>query len=138
MPGGAATKNQVLAGLRHFFDALDAPHAAALNPFQSVRGVKNPLGKDRTPEVSVKQARELLASMDTRHVINLRDRAVLGTFVCTGARVGAFCRLRFLDLQDHGNHRALGFSEKDGKVRQILLRHDVDEWITADVGGAGP
>ena len=137
LPGGAATKNQALAALRHFFDALVARHAAVLNPFQSVRGVKNPFGEGRTPEVSVEQARKLLASIDTGHVIGLRDRAVLGTLIYTGARVGALCRLRIRDLRDHGNHRALQFAEKGGKVREIPVRHDLDEWIAAYIDGAG-
>lgn len=59
--------------------------------------------------------------------IGLRDRAVLGTLIYTGARVGALCRLRMRDLRDHGNHRALQFAEKGGKVREIPVRHDLDE-----------
>ena len=52
LPGGAPTKNQALAGLRYFFDVLVARHAAVLNPFQSVRGVRHPFGEGRTPEVT--------------------------------------------------------------------------------------
>ena len=65
LPGGAPTQNQALAGLRHFFDTLVARHAAVLNPFQSVRGVRHPFGEGRTPEVTVDQARQLLASIKT-------------------------------------------------------------------------
>ena len=36
-PGSAPTKNQALAALRHFFDALVIRHAVALNSFASVR-----------------------------------------------------------------------------------------------------
>ena len=43
LPGAAPTQNQALAGLRHFFDTLVARHAAVLNPFQSVRGVRHPV-----------------------------------------------------------------------------------------------
>ena len=137
LPGGAATKNQALAGLRHFFDALAARHAVLLNPFQSVRGVPHPSGEGKTPEVSADQARRLLASIATTHLFGLRDRAVLGTLIYTGARVGALCRLRIRDLRDHGNHRTLQFAEKGGKTREIPVRHDLDEWIAAYVQGAG-
>ena len=58
LPGAAPTQNQALAALRHFFDVLVARHAAVLNPFQSVRGVRHPHGEGRTPEVSVDQARQ--------------------------------------------------------------------------------
>ena len=136
-PGEAANKNQALAGLRHFFDALVRRHAAVLNPFQSVRGVRNPFGDGKTPEVSVDQARQLLASIDTGHVFGLRDRAVLGTLVYTGARVGAITRLRIQDLRDQGDQRSLLFTEKGGKAREVPVRHDLDAWLTAYVEGAG-
>ena len=136
LPYKAPTKNQALAALRHFFDVLVARHAVVLNPFHSVRGVRHPFGEGRTPEASVKQARQLLASIKTEDVYGLRDRAVLGTLIYTGARVGAISRLRIRDLRDHGNHRALQFSEKGGKSREIPVRHDLDEWIAAYLEGA--
>ena len=137
LPYKAPTKNQALAALRHFFDVLVARHAVLLNPFHSVRGVRHPFGEGRTPEASVKQARRLLASIKTEDVYGLRDRAVLGTLIYTGARVGAISRLRIQDLRDHGNHRALQFAEKGGKSREIPVRHDLDEWIAAYLEGAG-
>ena len=137
LPGGAPTKNQALAGLRHFFDVLVGRHAAVLNPFQSVRGVRHPFGEGRTPEVSVAQARQLLASIKTDRGFGLRDRAVLGTLIHTGARVGAISRFRMQDLRDHGNYRALQFAEKGVESREIPVRHDLDEWIAAYFKGAG-
>ena len=136
LPGGAPTQNQALAGLRHFFDTMVARHAAVLNPFQSVRGARHPFGEGRTPEVTVDQARQLLASIQTDRVYGLRDRAVLGTLIYTGARVGAISRLRMQNLRDNGNHRSLQFAEKGGKVREIPVRHDLDEWIAAYIQGA--
>ena len=137
LPHRAPTKNQALAALRHFFDVLVARHAVVLNPFQSVRGVRHPFGEGRTPEATVDQARQLLASIKTDSVYGLRDRAVLGTLIYTGARVGAISRLRMQDLRDNGNHRSLQFSEKGGKSREIPVRHDLDEWIAAYLEGAG-
>ena len=67
LPHRAPTKNQALAALRHFFDVLVARHAAVLNPFHSVRGVRHPYGEGRTPEASVAQARKLLGSIKTDH-----------------------------------------------------------------------
>ena len=131
LPYKAGTKNQALAALRHFFDVLVASHAVLLNPFHSVRGVRHPLGEGRTPEASVQQARQLLASIKTEDVYGLRDRAVLGTLICTGARVGAISRLRIQDLRDHGDHRALQFAGKGEESREIPVRHDLDEWIAA-------
>ena len=82
----------------------------------------------KTPELTIHQARDLLASLDTSHVLGLRDRAVLGTLIYTGARVGAIAQLRLQDLRDQGEHRVLRFSEKGGKEREIPVRHGLDEW----------
>lgn len=38
LPVSAATKNQALAGLRHFFDAMLTRDTVVLNPFHSIRG----------------------------------------------------------------------------------------------------
>ena len=137
LPGSAPTQNQALAALRHFFDVLVARHAMLLNPFHSLRGVCHPFGEGRTPEATVEQARRLLASIQTDKVYGLRDRAVLGTLVYTGARVGAIARLRMQDLRDNGKYRSLQFAEKGGKAREIPVRHDLDEWIAAYLEGAG-
>ena len=136
-PGDSATKNQALAALRHFFDILVTRHAAPLNPFQSVRGRKHDTSDGKTPGLSIQQARNLLASIDTSHVVGLRDRALLGTLAYTGARVGAIARLRRGDLEDQGTQRVLRFREKGGKQREIPVRHDLDRWLRDYVEAAG-
>jgi site-specific recombinase XerD len=133
LPGSAPTKNQALAALRHFFDALVMRHAVGLNPFSSVRGVKHSVMEGKTPEISIEQARSLLRSIDVGHVVGLRDRAILGILAYTGARIGAVARLRRGDLRDHGTQRALRVREKGGKEREIPVRHDLDEWLTSYV-----
>jgi len=42
-----------LASLRHFFDALVTRHAVALNPFQSVRGIKYQILDGKILEISL-------------------------------------------------------------------------------------
>ena len=129
LPGDSSTKNQALAALRHFFDTLVTRHAAPLNPFQSVRGRKHDTTDGKTPGLSIPQARDLLHSIDTSHVVGLRDRALLGTLAYTGARIGAVARLRRGDLEDQGPQRVLRFREKGGKQREIPVRHDLDRWL---------
>jgi integrase/recombinase XerD len=73
LEGSAPTKNQTLAALRHFFDGLVTRHAVALNPFASVRGVKHSVAEGATPQISIEQARRLLRSVDTAHVVGLRS-----------------------------------------------------------------
>lgn len=129
LPYKAPTKNQALAALRHFFDVLVSRHAVLLNPFQSVRGIKhNPLD-GKTPEITISQARELLASFDLSTHVGLRDRALFGTMITTGCRIGALARLRVGDLSDTSHGRVFRFREKNGKERDIPVRSDLDGWI---------
>ena len=79
LPGDSSTTNQALAGLRHFFDTLVTRHAAPLNPFQSVRGRKHDTSDGKTQGLSIPQARDLLRSIDTSHVVGLRGWALWGT-----------------------------------------------------------
>ena len=137
LPGDSATKNQALAALRHFFDALLIRHAAPLNPFQSVRGRKHDSSDGKTPGLSIQQAHILLGSIDTSHVVGLRDRALLGVLTYTGARVGAVAQLRRGDLEDQGPQRVLRFREKGGKQREVPVRHDLDGWLGAYIEAAG-
>ena len=99
--------------------------AAVLNPFQSVRGVRHPFGEGRTPEVSVEQARQLLASFRTDTVFGLGDR------------VGAISRLRMGNLRDKGNHRSLQFANKGDKSLEIPVCPDLDEWIAGEPKDSG-
>ena len=127
LAGDSATKNQ----------ALVTRHAAPLNPFQSVRGRKHDTSDGKTPDLSIQQARDLLRSIDTSHVVGLRDRALLGTLAYTGARIGAIARLRRGDLEDQGPQRVLRFREKGGKQREIPVRHDLDRWLGEYLEEAG-
>src|SRR3954453_789152 len=61
--GSPAKRNQHLAALRGFFDRLMQRHVVILNPAASVRGVKDRVIEGKTPEISIEQARTLLASV---------------------------------------------------------------------------
>ncbi len=73
----------------------------------------------RTPEVTVEQARKLLASIEPKSVRDLRDRALIATLIYTAARAGAVAKLRLKDFVNEGTQFALKFSEKGGKARSI-------------------
>ena len=137
LPVSAATKNQALAALRHFFDALVTRHAVMLNPFHSVRGIQHQVIDGKTPEISLSQARRLFAAIELDSPMGLRDRAMLGTLITTGCRIGALCRLRIGDLRTHEEGRLFRFREKNGKEREIPVRDDLDEWIQAYMQAAG-
>ena len=89
-----ATRKQHLAAVRHFFDGLVTRHAMILNPALSVRGERYQVIEGKTPEITVKDVRTLLASLDTSTVVGLRDRAIIAILVYTAARAGAVASLR--------------------------------------------
>jgi integrase/recombinase XerD len=132
-----ATRNQHLSALRHFFDGLVNRHAIALNPALSVRGERYTAVEGKTPEISIDQVRQLLNSLDTSHMIGLRDRAILAILVYTSSRAGAVAKLRRGNFYNAGHQWMLHFSEKGGKSREIPVRGDLQELISAYIDAAG-
>lgn len=118
----ASSKKQVLAGLRHFFDGLVTRHAIPLNPAASVRAERYQVIEGKTPEITVKQARNLLQSIDTTDIIGLRDKSIVAILIYTAARVGAVAKLKCKDLYDTGDQFCLRFNDKGGKSREIPVR----------------
>ena len=120
-----ASKKQVLAGLRHFFDGLVTRHAIALNPAASVRAERYQVMEGKTPEITVKQARALLKSIDTTDIVALRDKCIIAILIYTAARVGAVAKLKQKDFYDAGEQHCIRFHDKGGKSREIPVRHDL-------------
>jgi len=135
--GSAAKRNLALSALRGFFDRLVNRHVVILNPAASVKGVKDTVVEGKTPEITIEQARTLLASVDTGHVVGLRDRAILATLAYTACRAGAVAKLRLQDFQHDGSQSVLRFQEKGGKSREIPVRHDLEGFIRAYLEAAG-
>ena len=81
--------------------------------------------------------RTLLNSVDTGHVVGLRDRAILATLAYTICRAGAVAKLRLRDFQHDGTQYVLRFQEKGGKSREIPVRHDLEGHIRAYLDAAG-
>ena len=135
--GSPAKRNQHLAALRGFFDRMVNRHVCILKPASSVRGVKDQVIEGKTPEITIDQARTLLGSVDTSHVVGLRDRAILATLAYTACRAGAVAKLRLQDFQNDGQQYVLRFQEKGGKSREIPVRHDLEGFILAYVEAAG-
>jgi site-specific recombinase XerD len=132
-----ATRNMRLSALRHFFDNLVNRHAIKLNPARTVRGEKLNVMEGRTPEIPIAEVRKLLASIDTSHIVGLRDRAILAALVYTTSRRGAVAKLRLGDCYFAGVQWMLHFSEKGGKSREIPVRADLQEYLDAYIDAAG-
>jgi site-specific recombinase XerD len=148
--GSAAKRNLHLAALRGFFDRLVQRHVVLLNPAASVRGVKEQVIEGKTPEITIDQARTLLASIKLSRMVKtkegesempllvgLRDKAILATLAYTACRAGAVAKLRLQDFQNEGTQYVLRFQEKGGKSREIPVRHDLEADIRAYLDAAG-
>ncbi len=123
------TRKLHLAALRRFFDELVMRHVVILNPALSVRTERHQAVEGKTPEISIQQARRLLKAIDCSHDVGRRDRAVIGILIYTAARVGAVAKLRRSDFYRSGDQFCLRFHEKNGKVREIPVRHDLSLMI---------
>ena len=109
------------AARRQYCARLVQRHAMILNPFASVTGERYQVIEGRTLEITISQARALLASLETSRLLGLRDRALFGTLCCTGARIGATLALQRGDLVD----ATLRLREKGGKQRILPVRGDL-------------
>jgi integrase/recombinase XerD len=131
------TRKLHLAGLRRFFDELVMRHVLILNPAHSVRSERYQALEGKTPEIAVADARQLLHSIDASHPVGQRDRAILGILIYTAARVGAVAKLRRSDFYNVGDQHCLRFHEKNGKRREIPVRHDLQEFLLSYLAAAG-
>src|SRR5579871_702571 len=132
-----ATRKQHLAALRHFFDVLVTRHAMILNPALSVRGERYQVVEGKTPEITVKGARQLLHSINTITPVGLRDRAIVGVLIYTAARAGAVASLKRGSLYYSADQWMLHFDEKGGKSREIPVRHDLSQMLSGYIDAAG-
>jgi site-specific recombinase XerD len=134
--GSKPTKKLHLSALRHFFDQLVVRHAMVFNPALSVRAPKYSVVEGKTPALSVEQARQVLAAINTNHVVGLRDRAIIAILIYTAARVGAVSKLRLQDYSPDGNQWWFHFDEKGGKARTIPARFDLQTYVDAYLAAA--
>lgn len=119
-----------------------------LNPAASVRGEKYQVVEGKTPEISIEQARTLIAGIrlamtlrngdSVRDIVGLRDRAIIGILIYTRARASAVAKLQFRHFVHDGALWSLRFIEKGGKSREIPVRHDdLEKFIAEYINAAG-
>lgn len=101
-PGEAQSVKQALAALQMLFDWLVVGQVVPSNPAHSVRGPRYSYKKGKTPVLSREDTRSLLDSIDTGHVVGLRDRALIAIMVYSFARVGAVLGMQVEDSYPNG------------------------------------
>lgn len=129
----APSVKQRLAALRMLFDWLVIGQVMPLNPASSVRGPRHSVKKGKTSVLSAEEARALIESIDTRTVIGLRDRALIGLMVFTFARVGAAIQMRVEDVYVQARRTWVRLHEKGGKEHEVPCHHSLEIWLKAYV-----
>lgn len=101
-PGSVPTVKQHLAAINMLFDWLVTEQIIPANPAAAVRSPRFSQTVGKTPVLSAEDARMLLDSIDTRHVVGLRDRALIALMAYSFARVGAVVKMQVKDYYPNG------------------------------------
>ena len=131
------TVKQHLAALRMLFDWLVVGQVLKANPASSVRGPTHVVKRGKTPVLTAEQARTLLDSIDTKALVGLRDRAIIGTMVYSFARVSAVVGMLVEDYYPEGKRWWLRLHEKGGKLHQVPAHHNAEEYLDEYLDIAG-
>lgn len=131
------TVKQHLAAIRMLFDWLVTGQIIPFNPAASVRGPRYSIRKGKTPVLSAQETRKLLDSIDTSHVIGLRDRALIGTMVYSFARISAIVNMKVRDYYPQGKRYWIRLHEKGGKFHEVPAHHTAEKYLDEYIEAAG-
>jgi hypothetical protein len=98
--GSAAKRNLHLSALRGFFDRMGQRRVVLQNPAASITGVKGTVVEGKTPEITIDQARKLIASVKTTCAVKVKDQKPLEfvsgllSIALSGLLSYPFCRQR--------------------------------------------
>ena len=133
----APTVKQHLACIRMLFDWLVTGQVIASNPAHAVRGPRHSVIKGVTTVISSEETSAFLKSINTAHVVGLRDRALVAVMVYSFARVSAVVGLKVEDYFSLRKRWWLRLHEKGGKVNEMGCHHKLEEYLDAYVAAAG-
>jgi integrase/recombinase XerD len=119
------------------FDWLVVGHVLAVNPAHAVRGPRHSVMKGSTTVMSSEDTSAFLKTIDTSHVVGLRDRALIAVMVYSFARVSAVVGLKVEDYFPLKKRWWLRLHEKGGKVNEMGCHHKLEEYLDAYIAAAG-
>jgi site-specific recombinase XerD len=131
------TVKQELAAIRMLFDWLVVGQVVPTNPASAVRGPRYSIKKGKTPVLSEEDARRLLESITTSHVVGLRDRALIALMTYSFARIGAVLGMRVEDYYQNGKRWWIRLHEKGGKFHEVPVHHKAETYLDAYLEAAG-
>ena len=133
----APTVKQHLACIRMLFDWLVTGQIVPSNPAHAVRGPRHSVMKGSTTVISSEETTAFLQSIDTSHVVGLRDRAFIAVMAYSFARVSAVVSLKVEDYFPLKKRWWLRLQEKSGKVNEMGCHHKLEQYLDAYIAAAG-
>jgi site-specific recombinase XerC len=118
-----ASVKLVLAAVRQLFDWLSTGQVLSVNPARHVRGPRIITTRGKTPALTPAQARQRLDAIDTRDVIGLRDRALIGVMLFSFGRVTAVAGMCVEDYFPAGEGWWFRLAEKGGRRHEVPAHH---------------
>lgn len=136
-PGSIPTVKQHLAAINMLFDWLVTGQILPVNPAASVKSPRYSIKKGKTPILARSDARHLLESINTSHVVGLRDRALIALMVYSFARVGAVVKMKVSDYYANGKRYWIRLHEKGGKFHELPVHHNAEAFLDEYLEAAG-
>lgn len=133
----APTVKQHLACIRMLFDWLVTGQVVPSNPAHAVRGPRHSVMKGSTTVMSSADTSAFLKTIDTSHVVGLRDRALIAVMVYSFARVSAVVGLKVEDYFPLKKRWWLRLHEKNGKDNEMGCHHKLEEYLDAYIAAGG-
>jgi site-specific recombinase XerD len=134
---GAPGVKQQLAAVRMLFDWLITGQVMPMNPAAAVRGPKHVVKTGKTPVLDAAEWRNLVDSIPTETVRDLRDRALIATLTYSFARITAALRMKVEDLRPKGVGWQIRLHEKGGMDHAMPCHHSLAEMLHAYIDVAG-
>jgi site-specific recombinase XerD len=128
---------QHLAAIRMLCDFLVVGHGLAFNPAASVRGPKHVVHRGKTPVLQPEQASQLLASIGTTKLVDLRDRALIAAMVFSFGRVSAVLGMNVGNFFSDGKRFWFRLHEKGGKHHEVPVHHKTEKYLDAYIAASG-
>lgn len=148
---GAAPKtlNRRISSVSSFYKYLAAASAelrlpiTVPNPAHAQFIAREPTDpREETKHLTATRARQLMALPAGDSLVEFRDRAILKTYLYTGARLASVCRLKVSDFHDDEEDATLTLSEKGERRRKIGIhpscRDALREYLHHSALSAGP
>ena len=134
--GRPAVKQQ-LAAVRMLFDWLVTGQVVPMNPAAAVRGPKHVVKTGTTPVLEADEWRQLIDSIPSDTVRDLRDRALIATLTYSFARITAALTMKIEDLRPRGAGWTIRLHEKGGKEHAMPCHHALADALRAYIDAAG-